>query len=98
LPSEHDWSTEKYLRHTPGLFEAVREAVGPDIHLLHDVHHRLTPIEAGQLGKALEPVRLFWMEDPTPPKTRTPSSGYATTPPRRSRWARFSTASGTARR
>ena len=66
LPSEHDWSTEKYLRHTPGLFEAVREAVGPDIHLLHDVHHRLTPIEAGQLGKALEPVRMFWMEDPTP--------------------------------
>ena len=44
LPSEHDWSTEKYLRHTPSLFEAVREAVGPDIHLLHDVHHRLTPI------------------------------------------------------
>jgi mannonate dehydratase len=66
LPSEHDWSSEKYLRHTPALFEAVREAVGPDIHLLHDVHHRLTPIEAGQLGKALEPSRLFWMEDPTP--------------------------------
>ncbi|MCF8182213.1 MAG: bifunctional D-altronate/D-mannonate dehydratase, partial [Burkholderiaceae bacterium] len=55
LPGEHDWSTEKYLSHTPGLFQAVREAVGPDIHLLHDVHHRLTPIEAGRLGKALEP-------------------------------------------
>ena len=66
LPGEHDWSSEKYLRHTPALFEAVREAVGPDTHLLHDVHHRLTPIEAAQLGKALEPSRLFWMEDPTP--------------------------------
>jgi mannonate dehydratase len=28
LPSEHDWSTEKYLRTRPKLFEAVREAVG----------------------------------------------------------------------
>ncbi|MGO4302393.1 MULTISPECIES: D-mannonate dehydratase ManD [unclassified Cupriavidus] len=66
LPSEHDWSTERYLDHTPRLFEAVRDAVGPDIHLLHDVHHRLTPIEAGRLGKSLEPYRLFWMEDATP--------------------------------
>jgi len=66
LPSEHDWSTERYLEHTPRLFEAVRDAVGPDIHLLHDVHHRLTPIEAARLGKSLEPYRLFWMEDATP--------------------------------
>lgn len=66
LPSEHDWSTERYLDHTPKLFDKVREAVGPDVHLLHDVHHRLTPIEAGRLGKSLEPFRLFWMEDATP--------------------------------
>lgn len=66
LPSEHDWDSNKYLRHTPRLFEAVRLAVGEEIHLLHDVHHRLTPLEAGQLGRSLEPYRLFWMEDPTP--------------------------------
>ena len=66
LPAEHDWSSEKYLRHAPQLFEAVRDAVGPDVHLLHDVHHRLTPIEAGRLGKDLEPYRLFWLEDATP--------------------------------
>src|ERR1700753_1771873 len=41
-------------------------AVGWDIHLLNDVHHRLTPIEAGRLGKDLEPYRLFWLEDATP--------------------------------
>jgi mannonate dehydratase len=52
--------------HTPKLFDAVRKAVGPDIHLLHDVHHRLTPIEVGRLGKSLEPYHLFWMEDATP--------------------------------
>ena len=66
LPSEHDWSTEKYLLHTPRVFEAVRNAVGPDVFLLHDVHHRLKPIEAARLGKSLEPFHLFWMEDPTP--------------------------------
>ena len=36
------------------------------MHLLHDVHHRLTPIEAGRLGRSLEPYHLFWLEDPTP--------------------------------
>ncbi len=66
LPSEHDWDTGKYLRHAPKLFDAVRNAVGEDIHLLHDVHHRLTPLEAAQLGRSLEPYQLFWMEDPTP--------------------------------
>lgn len=66
LPSEHDWSTEKYLRHAPKLFERIREKLGFEHHLLHDVHHRLTPIEAGRLGKSLEPYNLFWMEDATP--------------------------------
>ncbi|HWU12874.1 MAG TPA: D-mannonate dehydratase ManD [Caulobacter sp.] len=63
LPTESLWSTEKYLRSAPGLFEAARDALGWDVHLLHDVHHRLTPIEAGRLGKDLEPYRPFWMED-----------------------------------
>lgn len=66
LPSESVWSTERYLNFVPHLFEALRRKVGEDIHLLHDVHHRLTPIEAARLGKALEPFHLFWLEDPTP--------------------------------
>jgi mannonate dehydratase len=66
LPTESLWSTEKYLNFAPKLFSAVRDAVGPDIHLLHDVHHRLTPIEAARLGKSLEPHHLFWLEDPVP--------------------------------
>ena len=66
LPGESLWSTERYLNFAPKLFEAVRRAVGEDVHLLHDVHHRLTPIEAARLGKSLEPYHLFWMEDPTP--------------------------------
>jgi mannonate dehydratase len=66
LPSEYEWATEPYLRHVPKLFERVRENFGEDLLLLHDCHHRLTPIEAARLGKELEPFHLFWIEDPVP--------------------------------
>ncbi len=66
LPSEASWSSEKYLRHVPLLFAKLRDQIGADIHLLHDCHHRLTPIEAARLGRDLEPYRLFWLEDPAP--------------------------------
>jgi mannonate dehydratase len=66
LPSESPWSTEKYMSSVVPLFEKAREALGWDVHLLHDIHHRLTPIEAGRLGKDLEPYRPFWLEDATP--------------------------------
>jgi mannonate dehydratase len=65
-PPEQLWSTEKYLLSVPRLFERLRKELGPDVHLLHDVHHRLTPIEAARLGKSLEPYHLFWLEDPVP--------------------------------
>jgi mannonate dehydratase len=65
-PPENEWSTEHYMRFAPQLFAALRKEFGPEIHLLHDAHHRLTPIEAGRMGKDLEPFRLFWFEDPTP--------------------------------
>ena len=64
--SEHRWSTEAYLAFVPRLFARIRSEFGDDLDLLHDVHHRLTPIEAARAGKALEPYHLFWMEDPTP--------------------------------
>ncbi|HEY0044044.1 MAG TPA: D-mannonate dehydratase ManD [Allosphingosinicella sp.] len=63
LPTENLWSTEKYMRVVPELFAAARDRLGWDVHLLHDVHHRLKPIEAARLGKDLEPYRPFWMED-----------------------------------
>ena len=66
LPTEEVWSTAKYLPRVPALFEALRAAHGPDLHLLHDSHHRLTPIEAARLGRDLEPFRLFWLEDAVP--------------------------------
>jgi mannonate dehydratase len=66
LPPENEWSSELYLNSAPKLFERLRAEFGPDIHLLHDAHHRLTPIQAARLGKSLEPYHLFWLEDPTP--------------------------------
>ncbi|KPK00878.1 MAG: bifunctional D-altronate/D-mannonate dehydratase [Gemmatimonas sp. SG8_28] len=66
LPPEQRWSTERYLDFAPELFERVRAEFGSEPLLLHDVHHRLTPIEAARLGKSLEPYRLFWLEDPVP--------------------------------
>lgn len=66
LPPETCWSSEPYLNFVPTLFDLLRREFGPDLHLLHDVHHRLTPIEAARLGKSLEPYHLFWLEDPVP--------------------------------
>ena len=65
-PPENQWSTEHYLNFVPQLFARLRKEFGPEIHMLHDAHHRLTPIEAARLGKDLEPYRPFWLEDPTP--------------------------------
>lgn len=65
-PSVESWSSEKYLNFAPKMFDAIRNEFGFDDHILHDVHHRLTPIEAGRLGKSIEDYNLFWMEDPTP--------------------------------
>lgn len=65
-PTENLWSSETYLRAIPDALERVRDAFGFDLHLLHDVNHRLRPIEAAELGKRLEEVRLFWLEDPVP--------------------------------
>ena len=71
MPPETAWSTARYLDFVPSVFERLRREFGPDLHLLHDVHHRLTPIEAGALGRSLEPYRLFWMEDPVPAELQT---------------------------
>ncbi|MDQ0278793.1 mannonate dehydratase [Arthrobacter silviterrae] len=65
-PVEEGWDTASYLRHIPDILAGVRDHVGPEPELLHDAHHRLNPTEAIRLGKALEPVDLFWLEDVIP--------------------------------
>ena len=65
-PDEEEWDPRAYLRHVPAVFDALRAQFGPQLALLHDVHHRLTPLQAARLGRALEPHDLFWLEDVTP--------------------------------
>lgn len=45
---------------------AVREAVGPDVDILTEVHRRLAPMHAVRVAQAIEPFRPFWFEEPTP--------------------------------
>lgn len=65
VPVEEVWDTDAYLNHVPGVLAEVREHVGSELKLLHDAHHRLTPQQAARLGKSLEDVDLYWLEDVT---------------------------------
>lgn len=46
--------------------QAVREAVGPDVEILIEVHRRLAPMHAISVARAIAPFRPFWFEEPTP--------------------------------
>jgi mannonate dehydratase len=62
------YNPDEYARNTVKLFECVRDNVGDDLFLLHDIHERIAPIDAVRLAKALEPYRLFFLEDPLAPE------------------------------
>jgi mannonate dehydratase len=57
-----------YLKATPKAFEHIRNAVGDEVELLHDIHERIRPIEAVNLLKELEKYRPFFIEDPLEPE------------------------------
>lgn len=61
------YDPDAYARSIPPLFDYVRNKIGFDLHLLHDIHERLAPIDAIRMAKALEPYRLFFLEDPFAP-------------------------------
>jgi len=44
--------------------KAVREAVGPDVEILVEVHRRLSPLHAIRVAKEMEPYRPYWYEEP----------------------------------
>jgi mannonate dehydratase len=62
------WEPAPYVRMVPKLFEHLRTKLGDEVELLHDVHERVTLNQAINLCKALEPYRLFFLEDPFPPE------------------------------
>ncbi|MEL6586372.1 MAG: D-mannonate dehydratase ManD [Pseudomonadota bacterium] len=65
-PKVEIWDTDLYMRFMPDALAAVRDRFGPDLKLLHDVHHRLRPRDAAAFAKSVEDVGLYWLEDPTP--------------------------------
>jgi mannonate dehydratase len=62
-PAGAYFDPRRYQRDTLQMIEHVREAVGPDVELLHDVHERLAPSDAVRFAKDLEAARLFFLED-----------------------------------
>jgi galactonate dehydratase len=44
--------------------KAVRDAVGPDVEILVEVHRRLAPMRAIRVARLMEPYRPFWYEEP----------------------------------
>jgi len=62
------WDSAPYVRMVPKLFEHIRTKLGDEVQLLHDVHERVQLNEAINLCKALEPYKLFFLEDPFPPE------------------------------
>lgn len=65
-PKVEIWDTDRYMRYMPDALMDIRDHFGPELKILHDVHHRLTPREAAAFAKSVEPVGLYWLEDPTP--------------------------------
>lgn len=68
VPPSEVWEPGSHVRILPKLFEHLRKTAGEEVELLHDVHERITPSQAIVLAKALEPYRLFYLEDPLRPE------------------------------
>jgi mannonate dehydratase len=62
------WESAPYVRMLPRFFEFLRSKLGEEVELLHDVHERVTLNQGINLCKALEPYRLYFLEDPFPPE------------------------------
>jgi len=56
------------FRYSMKLLEEGRKQLGEEVGLLHDMHERYTPNLAIQFAKAVEPLRLFFLEDPLSPE------------------------------
>jgi galactonate dehydratase len=51
-----------------GLVEAVRDAVGPDVEILIEMHGRFNPATAIEMARELAPFKPSWLEEPVPPE------------------------------
>lgn len=66
-PLPRPWRTyipKEHIRHSVAVLRAVRDAVGPDVELLLDIHRRLAPTHAITLSNALAEFEPYWFEEP----------------------------------
>lgn len=73
LPPEHAvdgayYDPKLYMRTNLAALEHVRVRFGDELELLHDVHERLPPSDAVRFARAVEPLRLFFLEDALAPE------------------------------
>ncbi len=61
------WDPQRSIVETIAATEALRSALGDGVDLLLDAHTMFSPAEAAYLGRALEPFRLYFYEDPIRP-------------------------------
>ncbi len=63
----YNWTVgAKEMTHIISLIEGVREAIGYEIDLAIDCHGQFDVPSAITLAKAVEPLRLLWLEEPVP--------------------------------
>ena len=62
------YDPKQYMRNTLKMFEYVRGEIGDEVELLHDIHERLSPVDAIRFSHDLDEFRLFFVEDALPPE------------------------------
>jgi mannonate dehydratase len=68
LHSAPVFEPEAYLSRALKLFEIARKELGDEVELLHDIHERVSPVQAMRFCKDVEKYRPFFIEDPVSPE------------------------------
>jgi mannonate dehydratase len=68
LHSDPVYEPAAYIGRSIKMLEECRKQLGDEVELLHDIHERISPRQAIQFAKDVEPLKLFFLEDPVSPE------------------------------
>ena len=66
-PLPRPWRTyipKEHIRKGVEVVKAIRDAVGPDVDMLIDLHRRLAPVHAIEFAQRVQPLEPYWIEEP----------------------------------